>query len=381
VTGKVTFSARRVLFEDFSAKVAGGNVSFSGAAELAGLGVGSYALQLSADGLAIAPRDGIDLKLGGRGQLAWKHGDRLPKLTGHLRLDELVYGRPIKMDRTLGEMYAPARSGADAYDPEADVLAIDLEIEQARPVYIRNNLIDAELHLENERVPFRLVGTDQRLGVLGSMSVRKGTVRFRERNFDIQQGDIRFDDETRIDPTFDVRGSSDVHRSNEQTDWHIAMHAFGSRDKFQFALTSEPYLSEDDIALLLTVGMTHAELAQVQTSDLTSTAALEALATVTGVESEVHRALPQIDDFHIASTYSERSNRTEPQLVIGKRIAENVRLHASTGIAESRDFSTGVELELNEKTSVQAVYNNQNATSASQIGDVGVDLKWRLEFD
>jgi len=84
---------------------------------------------------------------------------------------------------------------------------------------------------------------------------------------------------------------------------------------------------------------------------------------------------------HIASTYSERSNRTEPQLVIGKRIAQNVRLSAATGIAQSRDFSTGVELQLNDKTSVQAVYNNQNTTTASQIGDVGVDLKWRLEFD
>ena len=91
--------------------------------------------------------------------------------------------------------------------------------------------------------------------------------------------------------------------------------------------------------------------------------------------------MPQIDDFHIASSYSELSNRTEPQLVIGKRIAENVRLRASTGIAESRDFGAGVELQLNDKTSVQAVYNNQNNESASQIGDVGVDLKWRLEFD
>jgi translocation and assembly module TamB len=56
-------------------------------------------------------------------------------------------------------------------------------------------------------------------------------------------------------------------------------------------------------------------------------------------------------------------------------------LNASTGIAESRDFSTGVQLQLNDQTAVEAVYNNQNATSASQIGDVGVDLKWRLEFD
>jgi len=67
--------------------------------------------------------------------------------------------------------------------------------------------------------------------------------------------------------------------------------------------------------------------------------------------------------------------------MVGKRIAENLRLNASTGIAESRDFSTGVQLQLNDQTAVEAVYNNQNATSASQIGDVGVDLKWRLEFD
>ena len=167
----------------------------------------------------------------------------------------------------------------------------------------------------------------------------------------------------------------------ERTDWRVEIHAFGNRDQFRFELTSEPYLSEDDVALLLTVGMTHAELAQLQTSELTSTAALEALSSMSGMESEVHRALPQIDEFHVASAYSDRTNRTEPQLVIGKRIAQNVRLSAQTGIAESRDFRTGVELELNDKTSVQAVYNNQNTTSASQIGDVGVDLKWRLEFD
>jgi translocation and assembly module TamB len=58
-----------------------------------------------------------------------------------------------------------------------------------------------------------------------------------------------------------------------------------------------------------------------------------------------------------------------------------VRLSASTGIAESRDFSTGVELQISDETSVEAVYNNQNSTSTSHLGDVGVDLKWRLEFD
>jgi len=381
VNGKVTFSARRVLLEDFSAKVAGGRVSWAGAAELEGRGVGSFTLQVEADGLALAPREGIDLKLGGRGTLQWKHGDRLPLLSGRLRIDELVYARPVQMNRTLGEIYGPARAEVTGYDPDADLLAIDLQLEHGKPLYIRNNLIEAQLRLENEKLPFRLVGTDQRFGLIGHMSVRKGTVRFREKAFDIRQGDIHFADETRIDPNFDLRATTDVRRATGQTDWHIEIHAYGNRDQFQFELSSDPYLTEDDIALLLTVGMTQSELAQVETSDLTSTAALEALSAVTGVEREVHRALPQIDDFHIGSSYSERSNRTEPQLVIGKRIASNVRLSASTGIAQSRDFATGVELQLNDKTSVQAVYNNQNSTSASQIGDVGVDLKWRLEFD
>jgi translocation and assembly module TamB len=381
VSGNVTFSARRVVLEGFSAKVAGGEVDWSGAAELEGRGIGSYALQIDASGLALRPRDGIDMKLGGHGELSWKHGDDMPVLHGKLRLDEFVYTRPIKINRTLEEMAAPERSESAAYDPALDMLKIDLELEQSKPLFIHNNLIDAEMRLETVKLPFRLVGTDQRLGVIGNMSVRHGTVHFRERAFDVRQGDIHFDDETRIDPNFDLRATTEVRRTTDHTDWHMEIHAFGSRDRFQFELTSDPYLSEDDIALLLTVGMTHAELAQLQTSELTSTAALEALSSVTGVEGELHRALPQIDDFHIASAYSDRTYRTEPQVVIGKRIAQNVRLSAATGIAEARDFRTGVELELNDETSVQAVYNNQNTTTASQLGDVGVDLKWRLEFD
>jgi translocation and assembly module TamB len=162
--------------------------------------------------------------------------------------------------------------------------------------------------------------------------------------------------------------------------WQIGAHAWGTPDSFRFSLSSTPYLSEDDIALLLAVGVTQTELAGMK-SDVTGTAALEALASVTGVDKEVQRALPAIDDVRIASEYSQRSQRTEPQLHLGKRIADRVRLEAATGLSETRDFSTGVEYQISDKTSVGAAYNNQTTTSASQLGDVGVDLKWRLEFD
>lgn len=381
VHGRVTFSERRIVLDDFSAQVASGTVKWSGDATLDGRGIGGYDIQLDADGLSLKPRDGVSMKIGGRAALRWRKTDRIPTLAGTLRIDEMIYTRAIAMDRTIGDITAVQRTEVTGYDPADDLIALDLRLEHSRPLFIRNNLIDAELRLETDKLPFRLVGTDQRFGVVGHVSVRKGTLRFRDQAFEIRQGDITFDDETRIDPSFDLRAATEVRRTTDQTSWQIQIHAFGRRDEFRFELSSDPYLTEDDIALLLTLGMTHSELAQLETGDLTSTAALEALATVTGVEREVQRALPQIDDFHIASAYSEQSNRTEPQLFVGKRIARNLRLNASTGIAESRDFSTGVQLQLTDQTAVEAVYNNQNATSASQIGDVGVDLKWRLEFD
>src|SRR6185436_6080280 len=105
VDGRVTFSARRIVLEGFSAKVASGTVRWGGAAELSGRSVGSYALQIEADGLALAPRDAVSMRLGGRGELRWAEGQKLPLLTGRPRLDELVYARAITMDRTLGDVY------------------------------------------------------------------------------------------------------------------------------------------------------------------------------------------------------------------------------------------------------------------------------------
>ena len=381
LNSRVTFSSRRIVLDELSAQVAGGTITGTGDATLDGRGIGALSLQIDAEGLAFKPRDGVSMKLGGDTVLTWKKPDRLPVLAGVIRLDEFIYTRNIKMDRTIEDMTAAKRTEVSSYDPDDDSIALDLRIEHSRPLFIRNNLIEAELRLETDKLPFRLVGTDQRFGVIGHVSVQKGTLRFRDQAFEIRQGDITFDDETSIDPSFDLRAATEVRRTNDQSNWQINIHAFGRRDEFRFELSSDPFLTEDDIALLLTLGMTHSELAQVEAGDLGSTAALEALATVTGVEREVQKALPQIDDFHVASAYSEQSNRTEPQLFVGKRIAENLRLNASTGIAESRDFSTGVQLQLNDQTAVEAVYNNQNATSASQIGDVGVDLKWRLEFD
>src|SRR6185295_4713963 len=109
---------------------------WSGAAELDGRSVGSYALEIDASGLSLEPREGVSLKLGGKGELSWKKGDDLPLLHGKLRVDDFSYTRPIKMNRTIDEIAAPERSEAAGYDPELDMLKIDLELEQSKPLFV-----------------------------------------------------------------------------------------------------------------------------------------------------------------------------------------------------------------------------------------------------
>src|SRR5690606_32813411 len=98
-------------------------------------------------------------------------------------------------------------------------------------------------------------------------------------------------------------------------------------------------------------------------------------------DREVRRAVPVIDDFRVSSAYSVYTGRTEPRVLVGKRITDAVRLTASTGLGESREIRTSVEWRLNNQTSVQAVYDNVNTETASALGNVGADLSWRLEFD
>jgi translocation and assembly module TamB len=162
--------------------------------------------------------------------------------------------------------------------------------------------------------------------------------------------------------------------------WRILLHAHGNLDGFRLDARSVPDMSQQDVVLLLTMGMTTAEMQQTQASDLGGTA-VEALASVSGVGEQVARALP-IDELSVTTAYSQRSGRPEPQVTVGKRISDRVRLSASTSLgSENRMMRTGVELQINDQTSVQASYDNVNRESSSSFGNLGVDLRWRLEFE
>lgn len=396
----------KLTVKSASAELNGGRVRARGTAPLRGLSVGRYRGVIEARDVRLPTAQGMRATVDATLETTWQPPmgqttAELPKITGEVSVKSFEYTRPVSMNADIVDL---ARRGTrtqfESYDPTKDVVELDMIVTSERPLRLVNNLIDARLNVE--KTGLRLTGTNQRFGMRGRiMVVPGGLVRLRRNEFEIQSGEVRFDDPTQIAPRVDVTATTEYRRYSSGVgtaadvaaltggatgaaasgEWRISMHAHGDADNLKLDLSSEPKLSQDDIFLLLTVGLTRAELDQAQSASVGESVALEALGSLTGADAAVTNAVPVIDEFKFGSAYSSRTGRTEPTVTIGKRLTERIRAFVTSGLSEAREVRSNLEWRLNRGVSVEGSYDNVNDISSSGLGNLGADVRWRLEFE
>jgi len=400
----VTASASEIRIAHGTARFAGGQVRASGSIPLGKTGFGRAKIDLDATDVHLAPAEGVnatfDTALEVTANLDATGDDAIPHVTGDVTITSFEYTRPVNLDlNTLGGR--SKKSSAPTYDPTRDAVKLEIALKSRVPLRIHNNLVEASLKVDSGAL--MVTGTNQLFGLRGALKVQPGG-RFHilANDFDVKQGDIRFDDSTRIAPNVDVLAVTEYRRYTDTTTaaaagagagpegiasqgagniWRISLHAYGDIDDLHLDMTSDPPLSHEDIVLLLTIGMTGAEVAQVQAGSLGTSAALEALATASGADRAVKNAIPLIDDFRFGSAYSSKTGRTEPQVIVGKHLADAVRATVATSVGEDQELRATVELRLSQRLGVLGSYDNINDVSSSTVGNVGVDLRWHIEFE
>jgi translocation and assembly module TamB len=378
-----------------AAKFAGGTVVVTGSAPIRGSSLGAANALLTARGIHLSPAAGITATVDANLEIAESSqasgADALPHVTGDVNVTSFEYTRPINLEASaLGGV--AKRTNVEVYDPSLDSLKLDILVRSRAPLRIKNNLVEIALAIDSDAV--LVTGTDQRFGLRGELkALAGGRFHLRANDFEVRQGIIRFEDPTRISPTVDVTAVTEYRRYSDTTAgaaaaagtgagglWRISLHAYGDAEHLRLDMTSDPPLSQEDIVLLLTIGMTRAEVDQLQAGSLGASAALEALATVSGADRAVKAAFPVIDDFRFGSAYSPQTGRTEPQVIVGKHLTDNVRASVATSVGEDEELRANVEWRLNKRLGIQAAYDNINDVSSSVVGNVGVDLRWHLEF-
>jgi translocation and assembly module TamB len=390
----------------------GGDVSVLGRIPIKGGQLGVAEATVTGRQLYVSPIEGVKSTIDADLQLsmnptASSAAGRLPFVGGEVTITSFEYTRPITIDLT--GFRGSKRTNVENYDPSLDALTLGFDVRSRVPLRIRNNLVEAQLTIDPRGL--RVTGTNQRIGLRGEMTTMTGGhVRVFANDFEVQKGTIRFDDATRIAPHVDVTALTEYRRySNTLATagggganttggagattgsissggrggslWRITLHAYGDADDLKVDMTSDPALSREDIFFLLTIGLTRAEVDQVRAGSVYASAAFEAIGTVSGVDRAVKQAIPVIDDFRPGTAYSPRSGRVEPNITVGRRLGENVRARLTSGLAEDPQLRSTIEWRLGRSFTVEPSYDRINTVSSSNVGNFGLDFRWRLEFD
>lgn len=388
----------------------GGDVSLTAHLPIKGGQLGVMEASVAGRQLFIAPIEGVkatvdaDLRVTMNPNATTAQG-RLPFVGGEVAITSFDYTKPLTLE--LGGLSGGARrTVVEAYDPSLDSIALGFDVRSRAPLRVRNNLVEAQLAIAPQGL--HVTGTNQRVGLRGEVaSLPGGRFRLFANDFDVQKASIRFDDPTRIAPRVDATAITEYRRYTNTLSsgaanttggagaatgaissggrggglWRIALHAFGDGDNLHVDMTSDPALSSEDIFFLLTIGLTRAEVDQVQAGSVYASAAFEAIGTVSGVDRAVKQAIPVIDDFRPGTAYSQRTGRVEPNITVGRRIGENVRARLTSGLAEDPQLRSAIEWRLNRSLTVEPSYDRINTVSSSNVGNFGLDFRWRFEFD
>ena len=380
-----------------------GRLALSGRLPLDGIDVASADTTIIMSDVKVPVADGVKLTADARLHVTYeaRSDERsLPNITGRVTLKNFSYTRPMVFRVDLDALTGGGRTEVDTYKPEDDMFSFDVNVVAPQPVRIANNLLDIRLSVTPPGI--QLSGTDQRFGARGQLRIARGGKLFLQgHDFLVRDGTVEFDNPTRIAPKLDVHATTEYRRyaANARTDattstaetaagssagggrWRISMHAYGDTDAPEVRFSSDPPLSQEDIVLLLSVGMTRAELDRNLSGALAQTVGLEALNAVTGLDQALRSSVPVIDEFRVGTQYSSRTGRPEPAVTLGKRLTDDVRATVTTGLSENREVRSNIEWRVKGGFSIQGGYDNVNDVSSSALGNVGAGLRWRLDFD
>ena len=373
LSGDLAFSQDRMLFDRLLARVNGGRAELSGEVELVRFFPARVRIASALEEVPLRIPEWLPSVLSGRLQVAGTWDAML--LSGKLRVLQARYRDPVDLEKRLVEVrrrVPPVRT----FDRAGEWLSFDVGLAVDGDARIENDLVRAGL-----RGGLTLTGTLAAPGLLGSLAMTDGSrATFRGNEFRLTQAVVDFTDRRR------VRMSLDVHGDTQVRDYQVFVHLWGPYDEPALQLTSQPFLSPQDIVTLLSLGWVSRDVtASSGVSGVAAAAAAQALVSASGLDDQVKRFVPRgtlLRDFslRITSAYSEGSGQVEPRAEFESKVFDDrFRLRYLAPLAGARGQRAQAEMRLSPRTSLQYQWDN-DTPEVSSGGDHGVDLKLRWEW-
>lgn len=260
---------------------------------------------------------------------------------------------------------------------------LDIDIDADRTIRLLNNVSDATASAD-----LTIVGDTSRMGLVGRVRVEDGVVYVQDRAFDVQRGELRFDDAYSWDPLldFDLRALIQSRARQYRVSYRIS----GPYSDWQSRTLSEPRLPQADINALLWFGVTADDLEDM--GELTNAVSLAAIDFVAkdfvqndylglGLQDAgLLDRLPEIDlntGVNLRGEYS-----SEPRVLIRQRFSPTLSTQAEINLIRDDHF-VRLDWRTNESLLLSSWWASRRREGFSLpfSGALGVDLRWVQEFD
>jgi hypothetical protein len=360
----LVLSGKALEVESLTAKLGGGNLDVTGQMAL-GAG-GEMNLRGAVDSVTLSPSSDLRLSTGGRLELTGSASDLL--LSGALTIRELRYTANIDLERLIAKKSVPPIK-VTAVDPET-AIRLDIAVVAPNNILVTSNVMEAELSAD-----LTVRGTTDRVGLYGNVTSLWARGRYLDNSYNVERASVLFTEEYRVAMEYELRATTracgidavvDVRGKTEND--RVVVEATGTDE-------NGPVQSGDVIACLL-VGIRRSRESTQGVSD-NLPASIDALWAVSGLDREVKRLFPLVDEFRLSSSWSQRQRRTTPRVIVGKDLGPRVQLTYSRALEEVEDQALSVEYQLNDIATMQGSWNS---VSDTQYGDFGLDLRLRFEF-
>lgn len=364
LSGKAEFSEARVLLEDFEGFLNDGRLKGRGDIRLDRFEVKQVEVGVDVEDVTLQPRADLPTTVSGNLLFFGKPGAF--QLAGALDVLKLKYAQPLDLESLLAKSSLRLPPSDDR---PTEWLKFDVNLDGTQgDIRVENNLAKARLTGK-----LKLAGTNVKPLLLGTMEAVEGAQGFvRGQAFSISRGVVQFGAQ---DTTFDLTAQSQVR------EYLVRVKGFGKLDDPKLSLSSEPALPEADVVSLLTLGVTSREKA---TAEAGAGLAAEALFQASGLEREVQRFLKKnvgLKDqaVHLSTTFNEATGQAEPSVSWeSKVLTENLKVGVSQPVT-GRGTKAQAEYKFNDKVSARAQWDNQSQDSS--VGNPGIELKFRFEWE
>ncbi|MFN7133498.1 MAG: translocation/assembly module TamB domain-containing protein, partial [Myxococcales bacterium] len=371
LNGRFEFSQNKIFVNDITGAVNNGRAALRGVVELKQFKPHRLDLGLLMDDVQARIPETLPSTVAGEVRLVGALDHLL--LTGEVDVLKARYTRDVEFEKMLLEIRR-RRLDARSFEKQEEWLRYDVELNVIGDARIDNNLVKTALGGK-----LRLVGTNARLGLQGSLSAQDGgRAFFRGNELSLTRAVIDFTEKDRIAAVIDV------HAETQVREYKVNIHAFGPWDDPQVEPSSEPALAKADVVTLLTLGFTSRD--QGDTAQAAGVSLVgETLFNMSGLDKQVKKFIPKnaiLRDFtfQISTQYSEANMRAEPTAQFeSKFLTDALKLRLSQPVVSGRGRRAQAEYRFNERVSAQAQWDDQ--VMGYSFGDLGLDLKLRWELN